>query len=237
MTVKNRQRKANLSEESISMNAGYRSLREGVKHSPFSLNVLPNKLKSIAENMMPYSVGIEIEARLNSQIGMSLGDWDNYLKRKIPSLMDIYFRSAETSFRIPKGISGMQTLYLMLDEFKTHWGLNNQSGIHYHIDCTEFKNEVTGQLSQKFINFVLQQKWVLNALDSWKYKGSYNKRDIGMCKEYWVYPRRSFCTLEFRIGEMSFDYSLIIKRILHLQNIVRKLKADYMRTNYTDETL
>lgn len=114
-------------------------------------------------------------------------------------------------------------LYLGLEIIKEYYKLNILSGIHYHVDCpTIFLTPNIAYDSNIVSN---QHEWVFKALSSWNYneaKGG-NARYISILKWSQVRIHRVYKTLEYRIGEMTFDYSVILKRIVHITNITNKI--------------
>lgn len=196
----------------VSINYG--TLREMIYKSPLALHSLTDKkLIAIAEAYLPYSTGIEVECCWNCDLTEQLQPLN------IPYLMYYYHDSMEKRFRIPPGIKGMICLYHISEWLKTHCGLNDRSGIHYHIDMGIDFWDIHSFISCQ------DHDWILKSLDKWGYKGSFNERQVSSVKAGWVSKRVH--TLEFRIGEMTFDYELLIKRILNCQNIVRRLKYTY----------
>lgn len=178
-----------------------------------------NKYLNICNTVLPFSVGIEIEC--NRNITFDLNKF-----KSIPYLLDFSSSDNETRFRIPNGVKGLISLYLTLELLKTQCELNPDSGIHYHIDMTNNK---------EYLNTVTNHRnYILGELDSWGYKGTYNKREIGEGKSKWVNIRRDFKTLEFRIGEMSFDYNLILHRINHCSQIVYRIVKNNIITYNND---
>lgn len=202
------------------MKSGYSIMRAGITTSPHSLLSLDTKLKNVANTYLPYDTGIEIECELKNYNW----DVDDMFQNKIPTLKDVNCSSEEQRFRLPTGIEGMITLYDLCELLKKEALLNNQSGIHYHIDMTD----VFHLIDNKFITN--NNDWIIKSLESWNYTGSFNEKRCSWVKT-WVKYHKSNRTLEIRIGEMSFDYELIIKRILHCQNIVKKLKSSLMSLN------
>jgi hypothetical protein len=72
----------------------------------------------------------------------------------------------------------------------------------------------------------LEEEWILGELDKWKYDGTYNSRGIsvgGYCTGGWL-RHNPLGTLEFRVGNMTFDYEVILGRILSATRIVKKIK-------------
>jgi hypothetical protein len=160
------------------------------------------------DSYLPYSIGIEIECSRK----------DNYMVeffQKIPYMMEVNSDSGESRFRIPNGLRGLICLYLLSLTCKQQLELNPDSGIHYHCDLTDcyskFKKEMTPS----------HNEYILSELDKWDYKGTYNPRKVvGECYASWARFQDTFKTIEIRIGEMTFEYELLLKRILHITEIV-----------------
>lgn len=188
-----------------------RSLLEGfIYNNPLALTVIndPEYIDYINKKL-PFSTGFEIECTTQNDTNKShFAD--------IPYIMDTYI-GHEQKFRISNGIAGLTCLYNISEMCKDRLLLNDESGIHYHVDATTFFNHVTDQDIEE------NSQWILEELDSWGYTGTYNRRMCGRTKGIWVRFHPTYKTLEFRIGEMTFDYSLMVRRILHLNAIVLKL--------------
>lgn len=172
---------------------------------------------SIAESYLKYSTGIEIECHKG----------DNYSRevfRDIDGILAVNIDDSEQRYRICGGRKGLIALYELSIALKKHSVLNPGSGIHYHIDCSEVGNWYD------FETFVCSNEtWILSALKSWNYTGTFNAWAVSPSKTaVRVHDRCN--TIEFRIGEMTFDYELLLKRILHCQHIVHKLKLMYSKT-------
>lgn len=202
----------------MTVKASYSVLREMIFKSPLALTSLNDeRLIRIANSYLPYDTGIEIEcAWLKTDFEYHFQQPECVIKDLISHQHD----GSEKRFRIPPGIKGMICLYRITEWLKEHCGLNERSGIHYHIDMGNtfyhyqyIKNE--------------DHEWMLKSLDKWGYKGHYNSRRVSDTKKGWIAIRTGKNSLEFRIGEMTFDYELLIKRILNCQNIVRKIKKKY----------
>jgi hypothetical protein len=209
------------------MKSAYKNLRSCIfQHPKFLLDMSP-KMIDIAERMLPYSTGIEIESKYNYSGGIC--EYDNLL-RTVPNIMEADCDGYEQRIRIPSGVKGMICLYNVLQIMKANSTINPQSGIHYHIDFTDvwddFKKQFINTWDDTNEEFKKHEKWILNALKSWNYKGIYNKWEIdySSCSSSVVRFQNDFKTMEIRIGEMTFDYPLMIKRIIHAQKIARRLK-------------
>lgn len=171
------------------------------------------KYESILRNIdsfLPYSVGFEIECKQQE-------DFDISLFKNIPNILDVNCDSSEQRFRIPNGLKGMICLYHITQVLKIN-SLLDDSGIHYHIDMTENYSLLNNE------NIQANEQWMLEELDKWDYQSDYNKRSVKFdCGHRWIRFQDNFKTAEFRIGEMSFDYKLIIKRMIHASSLIRRL--------------
>ena len=163
---------------------------------------------------LPFDVGIEIETEIFKS---SFDIMQNFNKSIVIQ------NDTEIKIRISKGLEGAKVLYNFLKLLNKHAYFNNLSGIHYHIDFTTFFDFFNNDINKIEKIICQHETYILTELDKWNYKGTFNTRRISSNKGDWLSIRKMFKTLEFRIGEMSFDYSLIIKRILHLTEIVKFL--------------
>lgn len=227
------------------MHRGFKVMREAVRQSPSLLLSMPQSLQEEAAKMLPYSTGIEVEAtfseettnkwnRGESSLGgkiINLEAVEQEALRNIPYLMTCDFDQNEQRFRIPAGIKGLICLEHISNWMKEHMELNMASGIHYHIDFSEMDFFNIADSSERFTKvegIAANSQWMLKPLKSWNYTGSFNSWTVSYMKTA-VKFHTDYKTVEFRIGEMTFDYSLMIKRILNLQNICRKFKTDYKK--------
>jgi hypothetical protein len=160
---------------------------------------------------LPFSTGFEIEC--NQLPSFDVTDFES-----IPYIMAVNCDSWEQRFRIPPGIKGFICLYSICEKLKTNSSLNLSSGIHYHIDMSDVGNE--------FIFKPARKKHILEELDSWKYQGNYNDRRFSSSKGNWVRFPTYNNSVEIRIGEMSFDYRVLVKRIIHCNKLILEAKQD-----------
>lgn len=207
-------------QENINIFSNNNLLMDCVKTSPLVLLGINDKdIINQCNNLLPFSTGFEIEC--NYDIRYDLED----LKEKaykIPDILDVGFTSGEFRFRIPNGLRGILCLYNISLFCKKYLTLNEESGIHYHIDFSDVYDYYN--ISQFSIIHNKCKYWILEELSKWEYKGTYNKKEIGY-SHYWL-RFNPLKTLEFRIGEMTFDYELLLKRILHCNRIVKKIREE-----------
>lgn len=194
----------------------YEELKESIIQTPDLITELKDPLiLKLIDNILPYSVGMEIEC----------DQLDNYNKvefENIPDIMEVRPDSEEQRFRIPSGKKGIVCLFKLSEVLKQNCLINPLSGIHYQIDMTDCYHLLT----QEAINE--NNDWILEELDTWDYKGSYNRRECAFkhnSYSVWVAFQDQFKTAEIRIGEMTFEYDLMMKRIIHCSEIIKKLKS------------
>lgn len=180
-------------------------------------------------SLWSYDVGIEIEC---SAIKDYHSNELRSLCGKIP-FKEFDFSSLEQRFRLPAGFKGFLCLGLLSEFMAENFYLNPDSGIHYHIDFTDVYDNCISDVTVKDV-----EKYILQELESWNYIGAFNRKEvkIGTICATWVRFQNGFKTMEVRIGEMTFDYNLLLQRILHLQEIAKKVKEDLINYNPFDET-
>ena len=172
-----------------------------------------DQVDKVASILLPYYTGIEFE--------IERGDnFDIEIFRHIPNILEIKIDNDEQRYKLTNGIEGLKALYRLCDNLKEYCNPDYKSNIHYHIDFTDtfqFVNHESIKLSSEFI---------LTELDKWNtINVAKEKREVKLdCKGNWVNFRNFFKTMEVRIGEQTFEYELIIKRILHLQEIAKQVK-------------
>ncbi len=183
-----------------------------LKQYPITLDVEDNDVIEIALDLLPYSTGFEIECSPKENI-----DFKNYDSLGFFYKPDIG-NDSEQRFRIQNGIKGLNELYNISLLLPKTMYFNPDSGIHYHVDCTD----IWDKLNEKLINYL--STFILTELDTWEYSGTYNTRKCEFSEaRYWTRFKTSTKTMEFRIGEMAFDYRTLVKRIIHCNSIVKKI--------------
>lgn len=195
------------------------SIKFAFAHTPFMLDRDNKLVQEIGLYLLPYSTGFEIECSLQDNCDISVF-------RDIPNIMDYPTDavSCEQRFRIPNGVDGLICLFNIAEKMR-RWGhLNPDSGIHYHIDFTDVWDSIDT------INALVDDEtknYILSELETWNYAGTYNSKVVHVATGggYWVRFQSGFKTMEVRIGEMTFDYSLLFKRIVHCNSIARNIKT------------
>lgn len=193
-----------------------KTVKECIFNAPLLLIDLYNKnkqVKKIVDHYIPLSVGIEVET-------FRKVSYKSELFQRIPKIMEVRVNHEEQRYRIPPGINGLICLYLITRETKNHCELDTKGSIHYHIDMTTIFDIV----NEKFID--QNRDWILKELDSWG-KIDDNERNILIDTRCWVNMQTTYKTMEIRIGDMSFDYNYLVKKILHCSSIVRRVYESY----------
>ena len=210
------------------MERGFRNLRDCVFHNPLGLSCLPSKTIQLAHWYFPRDAGIEFEIELPNLCNNAGDVWslcpEGFLSEDLINeidelqLRDKSYQYKEQTFRISSGEQGMIQLYKLSHILKKYFSLNppliNTS------NCSRvLENKITGEI-------------FLKELDSWGYNGIFNQRELRvMSKGTWINLRWDYGTVEYRIGEMTFDYDLLIKRIVHCHSITRKIENYIMTLN------
>lgn len=207
------------------MNEVKEKLEGVVRKSPLTLLALRGEESlRILQDILPYSIGIEVECTRKSMYNIELF-------KKIPDIIEVKSDPWEERFRIPNGIKGLMCLYSICEQLKLNNLLNEGSGIHFHIDMTDVFHKITDTTVSE------NSEYILTELDKWEYKGTYNYRDCRINSRCWVRFVSRLKTMEIRICDMSFDYSYLINKIIHACQIARKLKENLIGVTESDGIL
>lgn len=182
-----------------------------IKTNPLLLDSNDPEVIKVGDYYLPYSTGFEIECDVKP--GTTKDHFES-----IPNLLDLQINNYEQRFRIKSGIEGLKSLRIISDYMIRYGLFNPGSGIHYHVDCTDVYESFTEE------NVAENAEWMLEELDTWDYAGQYNKRIISLTTGRWIRFQPGFKTMEFRIGNMAFDYPTLFERIRHANDIVRRFK-------------
>lgn len=193
------------------MDAEVENIKELLRTVPIFLEGEPVATK-VAMGLLPFNTGIEIECYKSP-------NYDVELFKKIPGIVDVQVDDYEQRYQIPSGLDGMICLYRLCEMLKTYSMLNEGSGIHLHVGMYDEWKHLNYKTKEENTN------WILQELDSWGYKGTYNYRSFSSGAS-WIRSNSDYKTVEVRICEMTFDYEVLIKRILHFHKIVRRLKLE-----------
>jgi len=191
---------------------------EDVVYSNPQLLLALDNAEEIGLLYLPYSTGIELECHKKET-------YNEAVFRAIPDIMAVNVDSEEQRYRIPNGLKGLICLYNLCTALTDYSLLNRGSGLHYHVDFTDKPELINSEYLER------HKEWILEELDTWNYRGTYNTRDVYIDSRAWV----RFCsgqwskekiTMEVRIGEMSFSYKTLAKRIIHCNKIAQKIKLN-----------
>lgn len=197
-------------------------LEEAINKFPQALKNINNTniLKFIEENYLPYSTGFEIEC--NNLDNFNIKDFES-----IPDIINVDCDTHEKRFRIPKGLKGLICLDQICNKLIDNCSLNMGSGIHYHTDMTDIYELITEDFIKEHNN------WVINELIKWNTAKEIGINSSAFCSRArtWVRYADEHKTLEIRIGEMSFFYEILVKRIIDCNRITRYLKSKISKNN------
>jgi hypothetical protein len=195
-------------------------IKRCIFNAPLILTTITNEnIINEINNILPYSIGIEIECEKNKNYNI-----DNF--KNIPNIIDVNCDNHEQRFRIPNGINGLVCLYNISERLSENCLLNTGSGNHYHVDMTDCFNHI----NKEFVDN--NNDWIIKELETWNYNGNYNSKFTNFIDNVWMRYYEYHKTCEFRIGEMTFNYNLLLKRILHCSEIVKKLKNQLIGDNH-----
>lgn len=200
-----------------------KSMIEDMIKYPLSLLAIKDQqvIQQLNE-LIPYSSAFEIECDM---VGLDRNNrYDDIYKTiikkhnetfmSIPDIMDVSNDTYEQRYRIPNGIRGIICLYNISQQLKLNSLLNPKSSIHYHVDCTDCYEQIQSLLRR-------DEKRILKELDTWLGNDTAIQRGIGSWFRY-----NSLKTVEFRLGEMTFDYNIMLKRIMHCNQMIKRFKDE-----------
>lgn len=212
-----------------------KKLRGIIYNAPLALTVIEDKGSiDYINSFLPYSIGIEFDTQPSENY-----DIENF--RKIPDIMSIQNDSLEQRYRIPNGVAGMICLYNLLEQMKVNNIYDEIGGIHIHVDMTNtFEALNTNKIKEL-------EDYILTELDKWKYGGTYNRREVNLnSRSGWINFQSGFKTMEIRICNMTFDYTILIAKIIHACEIVTHINdhikpyhrnlITYRKLNYQEIT-
>lgn len=195
-----------------------KKIEEAIYKFPHLLdNIKSSKIINAIDNLLPYSHGIEFECLKKPKY--NLKHFQN-----IPHIMDIDTDNMEQRYRIPSGIKGLICLYHICERMREYSIVDLASSNHYHTDMTDVANQTHNYYKENRNNTEFQEannNWIIEELKSWETAKNYNNAKI----DYW-YKYNDIGTLEIRIGEPTFEYEIIVRRLIQCANLVRKLKSN-----------
>lgn len=182
-------------------------LEEIIYRSPLTLLRINDKevIKRI-NSYLPYSVGMEFECYKKDT-------YNQNTFKSIPDIMAVLIDSREQRYRIPSGIQGFMCLYNICSQMKNNSKIDLFSSNHYHIDLTDCKGLISSDFQKN------NSEWIIEELKTWGTATDLSRAMLGSWYKY-----NDLGTLEVRIGEPSFDYEVIVNRIIQASRIAKKIK-------------
>lgn len=179
-------------------------IENSILTNPIPLLAIKNpKLIKKINAYLPYSSAFEVEC-------MQQPTFNIQAFRDIPDIMAVQCDTGEQRFRVPSGLKGLVCLYHISEQLKLNSELNPMSGIHYHCDCTDIWPLITSGHREKV-------EWILKELETW------NPEYTAVKTKYWL-KFNSLQTMEYRVGEMTFEYPILAKRMIHCNDMTRRFK-------------
>lgn len=187
-------------------------IQDSIFENPIPLlNIKNSKLIAKINNYLPYSSAFEVECMQKKTFNI-----ESF--QSIPDIMNVNCDRGEQRFRVPAGLKGLVCLYNIAEQLVLNSELNPESGVHYHVDCTDIWDYITDDIVDN------NAEWILKELDGWSPEYTTTGRGVWGISAYsggWL-RFNSLKTMEFRVGEMTFDYSILAKRMIHCNDIRRR---------------
>lgn len=201
----------------------FKKVEEAIYSYPLPLLSIKNEsiIKSIDE-YLPYSVGMEFECFKKP----SYKEIDFFT---IPDIMDISTDSSEQRYRIPSGLKGLVCLYNISQALKKNSELDLSSSNHYHTDMTDvwevlMKDEPPDDPTSLKPTREMFKEYIISELEKWG-----TAKDKSMSHGWHKF--NSLKTLEIRIGEPTFEYNIIVKRLIQCAKITKYIKDQLTKTD------
>ena len=169
------------------------------------LEVTNPVLLEIIDNYLPYSHGMEFEC-------VQKDNYDEEVFKQIPNIMAVDVDNNEQRYRIPSRLKGMICLWEICKNMKIHSIVSEESSNHYHTDMSDVWENIDNEYYKS------NKEWIQEELKLWG-----TAKNLSQINNWFYW--NSHKTLEIRIGEPTFDYPVIIKRLIQCANIVRRLKS------------
>ncbi len=163
---------------------------------------------SILGKYLPFRVGIEFEWGPVDDILITA--IANEFKYEFNYSISIDYSEARISFR---GFKYLPQLYKFLQILKQNVPFNTGSGIHIHIDTTNYGREF--ELTNEFMHHFV--------MDLAQYSGNYNRLGISYFKTT-TFVITNKPSLEYRFFKMTYNYNELVKWIIMCSYINSCLK-------------
>ena len=196
--------------------------------------------KGILRKMLPLRSSIEIECISSLKINCSISNY-SLLKKGVIDLDDdnntcineyCEHRISICDYKQALG------LYNILKEMKKYCKLNPISGTHIHIDYSSILCSLSITDTDSFYHILRDEfdkelDTVYQIFGS-KYNGVFNRKITRInYKGSWISIRTNLRSIEYRIGDCTFEYNEIIKQMIDLNKLTIKVfkraKTIYMK--------
>lgn len=186
------------------------AIEDAIYNNPLPLlNIKDSDIISIINKYLPYSIGMEFEC-------MKKETYDIVKFQSILNIMAVEVDNSEQRYRIPDGLKGMICLWSICTQMKLNSIIDLGSSNHYHFDFTDISDNEKHKIRENSNN----RDWIIEELKLW---GTALNHSMS---SNWIRFFNPLGTLEIRIGEPTFDYNLIIKRLIQGSIIAKRLKED-----------
>ena len=213
--------------KSSKVNTKSQRVRDAVLTAPHLIPVYlkdksfnPKITTGIMAKMLPLRWGIEFECigAIPGIIQMNIPQWGNESNKVCEFSQDTRTADVENEIRISgRGYTHLTGLYNLLQHMKQCCQIVKGGGIHIHINHSGYYADINKML------VFFQQECVLDKvyeIFGSQYKGIYNAKVAAWSKGSWV--RITDNTIEFRIGELTFEYTEIVKILIALQSLMKQ---------------
>lgn len=206
--------------------------------------------KSICKKMLNRSCGIEIEcfgslAIKHTKLFRRVLDYERVAEyyNIMNFKEDNSYNYSLTKFNEHKirisNYKQLTGLFEILSDMKKYCQLNMGSGIHIHVDISDFWSKAglnSGSINdtnRKLVNNYWQRYLgsKMNEIEQIFYPGSsytgtyntFKTIELGYKNRHWVSLRDTYTTLEFRIAPMTFEYTDIVRWCCELSQMIDKI--------------
>lgn len=190
----------------------------------------PKVCKGIMKSMIPFRFSVEFECfggYLNVSNKKTILSVSSNIDSFTPIRLEVY-RESVNEIRIScLAYHQLEAFYQRLEHMKMYNKGGNGTGIHIHIDISSFDYASYSRIKMRKAVQLFDSVEVLDKvyqIFGSKYQGAYNKRGARtQSKGWWINCFRDFDTIEFRIGDLTFEYEELIKIIIELEKLVKHI--------------
>ncbi len=188
----------------------FNKVEEAILKCPLPLLAIKNqKIIEAINKYFPYSHGMEFECA--KKPSYNLKDFEN-----IPNIMAVDVDDSEQRYRISSGLNGLICLWEVCKNLNNNSIVELESSNHYHTDMTDVWDKITNDFEKSYNDYIIKE------LVEWKTAFNLERTSNWYNFNYWK-------TLEVRIGEPTFQYSVIVKRLIQCGKIVTHLRKELLK--------